>query len=311
MARRNVFTEEVLVNQLESKTIIAVSDVHLGQREKNDKSIEYCNKSTFYHMVEQIKKKDLMCDYFIICGDFLDMWRRDMVGVVFENADIFHLLKEVKDIGVEIKFIVGNHDYYLRHILEKYFGYEFSFYQGISLVDDTSNTEYMFVHGDEFDDKQDESFYDALCFSNDNVGDFMDSVWNFFLKNRNWLKRLWDYLRKGRIMKFLETLLDSAEKRFTDTMMVRHQNTYILPTPIPKVEQEAINFAKNTGKLLVFGHTHQPFLHVDLTNNIRITNTGTWVNLSSINSTFISIANNVIKLWKYGELTPLDTKLLK
>ncbi|MHA1992733.1 MAG: UDP-2,3-diacylglucosamine diphosphatase [Candidatus Hodarchaeales archaeon] len=305
MPKRSFISVEVPVNQLENKTIIAVSDVHLGQRDKKEQADEQSNKSVFIQFLEEIKNDNLKCDYLIICGDFLDMWRRDLVGVVLENADIFHQLKAIKDTGTEVKFVVGNHDYYLRHIIENQFGYEFSFHKGISLVD--GNAEYIFVHGDEFDQIQNEIFYDILCFSNDEAGQQMDSIWNFLQVNRNWLKRIWDRLKKGRILEGINLLLESAEKRFKDDRMVIYDNSFRLPEILPNLEQEALDLVKSNGQLLVFGHTHQPFVHKDVVSKKVIANTGTWVKQHKIHSTFIKINEKKIELYKYGEEQSLDS----
>ncbi|MGP8331891.1 MAG: metallophosphoesterase, partial [Methanosarcinaceae archaeon] len=61
-------------------TIIVVSDVHLGYKN--------CNKKDFNDFLDELNKRNDL-NNIVICGDFIDMWRRDLVGVMLENADIF------------------------------------------------------------------------------------------------------------------------------------------------------------------------------------------------------------------------------
>jgi UDP-2,3-diacylglucosamine pyrophosphatase LpxH len=309
---REIIPEPVKIEYLEEKTIVVVSDVHLGYRDKTDKNKMHSSKDDFKEFTLKLISKEIPCDYFIICGDFLDMWRRDLVGVVMENADIFNTLNDLQNSGVDVKFVVGNHDYYLRNIIEKHYGYNFSFYKGLTLKDEKNNEEYVFLHGDEFDTLQDPFYYDILCYSNDDAGEFMESAWKFFLQNRSLFKRIWDLITKGRIEEAIKKLINPAEYRFTDEMMVAYANGYKLPAKIPDTEKKAMNYSKEQEKILVFGHTHRPFVHVDKEEKIRIANTGTWVNKHTIKNTFVTLSKKEMKISKFdsGSVTDLDKKEL-
>ncbi len=91
---------------LKSKSIV-VGDIHLGQKKYND-------KSSFYF--EIFLKKNIMDppDYFIINGDFLDLWRAEFNDIIEDNKNIFYLLKVLGENGTKIKYILGNHDYQIR-----------------------------------------------------------------------------------------------------------------------------------------------------------------------------------------------------
>jgi UDP-2,3-diacylglucosamine pyrophosphatase LpxH len=52
-------------------TIIAVSDVHLGYKN--------CDKKSFKDFLDYVAVREDITD-FVILGDFLDMWRRDIAG---------------------------------------------------------------------------------------------------------------------------------------------------------------------------------------------------------------------------------------
>ena len=74
---KKIGARKISVNNLKDEKIIAVSDVHLGYNE--------CNKNEFNSFINNIDENN--CNRLVICGDFLDMWRRETVGVVLENID--------------------------------------------------------------------------------------------------------------------------------------------------------------------------------------------------------------------------------
>ncbi len=65
--------------------IIVVSDVHLGYMSR-DKTQSLSNRDDFNRFLDNALDADDI-DKFVICGDLLDMWRRDISGVVVENAE--------------------------------------------------------------------------------------------------------------------------------------------------------------------------------------------------------------------------------
>jgi UDP-2,3-diacylglucosamine pyrophosphatase LpxH len=74
--------------------IIAVSDLHLGYLKKDDKKQSLSNKSGFCDLLEDLDARDDI-NHLVICGDMLEMWRRDMVGVTIENIDVLNKLKSL------------------------------------------------------------------------------------------------------------------------------------------------------------------------------------------------------------------------
>jgi UDP-2,3-diacylglucosamine pyrophosphatase LpxH len=295
---RPIIAETIEIDQLKTQTIFAVSDVHLGYRDQRNQNI-LCNKAEFNTFLNEIRDKKL-CNRLIICGDFLDMWRRDLAGVILENVDTLNLLYELKEFHeIDINFVVGNHDYYLRRFKEEDFAYEFSFHPGLKLVDSNEEKrEYWFLHGDEFDFILNEIFYDPLCLANDDLGQLAEMAWQIYLQGLNWFERIINII-KG-FQKALKEPLIPAETRFgknvLDMILAQPRNSSVLMQLLgiddfPPTEAEAIKWAKQQSNLsmLVFGHTHQPFVHIE--GNKSIGNTGSWVTASNPerNLTYIMI----------------------
>ena len=313
---RKIKTDTIKVEKLAEETILVVSDVHLGYR---DNKKNYCNKEQFDVFLTDILEKKISCNRLIVCGDFLDMWRRDIAGVILENVDTLNILEAIQETDIQVNLVVGNHDYYMRHFEKSKFGYKFTFHEGLKLINSTvEDSEFWFLHGDEFDILQNLIYYDALCFTNDEQGMLASDAWTWFLRQYSWIKQIWYRLK--RLIKRMELPLQTADKRFNihilDLIAQQARNSpELLSLPsldeFPRTERKALEFAKSQEKLrvLVFGHTHQPFLHV--TDKRCIGNPGTWENRSKVNNTFIKIENGELELCKFmsseNSITMLST----
>jgi UDP-2,3-diacylglucosamine pyrophosphatase LpxH len=75
--------------------IIAVSDVHLGYLKEDDSKQSLSNKTGFCDLLRDIEARDDI-NHLVICGDMLDMWRRDMVGVTIEKSEKPFLIEAIK-----------------------------------------------------------------------------------------------------------------------------------------------------------------------------------------------------------------------
>lgn len=306
---RNVITRKVESMNLKEEIIIAISDVHLGYRDRENQDI-FCNKESFNVFLRQIRDNAL-CNRLVICGDFLDMWRRDLAGVVLENADILNFLRDLKrSHNIEVNFVVGNHDYYLRRFKEEDFAYDFTFDQGLKLIDSRDkNVEYWFLHGDEFDFIQNEFFYDPLCLGDDNLGQLADLGWKLYLQTLGWFQRLIAFIL-GKKKDFNLVLL-SAEERYKTNIITRTAGqpanlsirvSSLTPDDFQLTEKNAYHFATEQEKLkfLVFGHTHKPFIHTG--SNFNLVNTRSWVNhpQSPESNTYVRIHNQQATLCSFA-----------
>ena len=90
--------------------IIVASDVHLGY--------DKCNYEAFTSFLNKCNSSGI--DHLVLLGDLLDFWRRNNAEIIMDEkyAEIFNLLDNlaIKD----IHFIVGNHDYHMLSLNERY-----------------------------------------------------------------------------------------------------------------------------------------------------------------------------------------------
>ena len=251
-------------------TTIVVSDVHLGYKN--------CNKKDFNDFLEDLSKREDI-NHIVICGDFLDMWRRDLAGVVLENADIFGKLQNLQKPGMTVDYVAGNHDY---HVLKfKNFGYQFTFYEELPLTID--DIKYKFLHGYEFDRGQDKIYFDALCYSTDELGDIADNAWEIYNRGKSWWRRISGFFKKGKDMRNLKTLLTPPEERLKDV------------TVVGEVEKKACSSVER-GEALIFGHTHKPFINT----KENVANAGSWVKDHTPSNTYLEIKDGKISLKVFG-----------
>lgn len=117
-----------------------ISDVHLGNKKSNAKAL-----------LEVFKKYEF--ENLLIIGDFIDLTslKRNFYWNVNHSTVIQKVLKYSKK-GVNVRYIIGNHDYYLRALIEE----ENINIGNIILSDDlvwkTVKGERIYIcHGDQFD----------------------------------------------------------------------------------------------------------------------------------------------------------------
>lgn len=253
--------------------LIAVSDVHLGY--------EKSNKDDFKDFLEMISTMEDI-DKFVLCGDILDMWRRDIAGVIIENMDILEQLQNLKsENNIEVHYIVGNHDYHLTKLSPKYH-YPFTFYESKIQRDpirrdyfeplplqDRGRT-YRFTHGYEYEPIQRASrhAFDMLCYSSDEIGGFESDVWTG--------------LRELFTRREIREAFRPAKERLNDQK-------------IREIERIASEVRLKEGETLVFGHTHKPFINRDNT----VINLGSWVKDYDVHNTYLEIKNGEMKLKKF------------
>lgn len=255
---------------MKNMTIIVVSDVHLGYKN--------CNKKDFNDFLDELNKRNDL-NNIVICGDFIDMWRRDLVGVMLENADIFVKLDNLQKSGVTIDYVAGNHDY---HVLKlKNFDYQFIFHDELFLT--VSGIKYKFLHGYEFDCGQDKVYFDALCYSNDKFGDIAGNAWRILNSGKSWLGWIFGFLDKGKDMRKLKALLMAPEERLKDAIVLE------------TIEKKACSSVKK-GETLIFGHTHEPFINT----KENVANAGSWVKDHTPSNTYLEIINGKISLKVFG-----------
>lgn len=251
-------------------TIIALSDVHLGYRES-------CNRQ-FKEFLGKISKRRDLTD-IVICGDFLDMWRRDLAGVVLENTSILELLQTLQP-KVKVYYVAGNHDYHVINFEKRY--PQFLFRK--DLVLEEGGTNYRFCHGYEFDPFQNSIYFDLLCYSTDDTGNIADEIWNLYIKGKSLWARIkaWFTGQKENVIHEIEMMMKPPDERLANVKETVRENVFD---------------AVKRKEFLIFGHTHKPFL--DIENSIG--NLGSWTRDSKPNCTYIEIKKGKVKLLEFGK----------
>ena len=263
--------------------VLVTSDQHLGY--------DNSNIIDFSRFLDYIYSRKDGIESFVILGDFVDMWRRDVSGLFLEHFNIINKLLTLRSIGITIYFITGDHDYHLLKLKDHSYPFEFLAYLNLPSAS-SSNLKYNFKHGWEFDLEQNPLVMEALCHNmSDTAGHARSST-----AANNILQITKDYFNKdikevinfhGGINGYLEHLETSPELR--------------LKQFLSDVERRAYS-AVNDGEILIFGHTHRPFVSIDH----KLVNTGSWVSDAPINNTFVSLEGKEIKLFQFRDHTITD-----
>jgi len=248
--------------------IIAVSDQHLGYPNSN--------RDQFKAFLKDISTDQSITD-LVLLGDVVDMWRRDASGVFLENEDVFDIIASLKE-RIKVHYVAGNHDYHVLHLKDH--KYPFDFVERLTLKE--GNRTYQFEHGYRFDLAQEVPSMEALCRTmSDSVGNFESGVWATFTAGYSDLNYFFVTLfQKRSIRKKLETLQLKPEERFANKL--------------DDVEKSACRNVK-PGEVLVFGHTHRPFINKSET----VVNTGCWVNDAPVYNTYARLDASGSKLFIY------------
>lgn len=119
---------------------IVVSDVHLGAAE---------SKAEF--LISFLKTYS--CDYLYLVGDIIDGWKIKSNSFIWKESysELLHLIFEIANSGTTVKYIVGNHDEFLRPFLHPSL-----IIKNIEIVNHCrhcgiNGKEFIVVHGDMFD----------------------------------------------------------------------------------------------------------------------------------------------------------------
>ncbi|MFX0090987.1 MAG: metallophosphoesterase [Candidatus Hodarchaeota archaeon] len=280
------------ISNIDEETIIVVSDVHIGYRFNKHES----QTQAFEEFLNRLEKPRLneenpsngkiACDRLILCGDIFEMWRRDDAGVILENYKIINLLQEKIKEEIPIHFLVGNHDYYLTTF--RNYNYPlFDIYSEneeetetpnpfndncLVLTDPENKFEHWIVHGDQFDPIQLVGFFTPFAnYSDDLMGGEAVSIWEKLGHLSGWFSWIFGFLQPG----------------YPDVNPIRRHAEEFIKNPQESrfsVRDELIATSNlNTFRVLIYGHHHVPFLHIDKphsTNNRAnyfIGNCGGWI----------------------------------
>jgi UDP-2,3-diacylglucosamine pyrophosphatase LpxH len=248
--------------------IVAVSDQHLG--------IETADKAAFLRFLDQIQNDSSVTD-LVLLGDVVDMWRRDASGVFLENMDVVNriILLQKK---MRVYYIAGNHDFHVLKLQGK--GYPINFIKNLTLQQD--GVTYKFLHGWEFDEMQREHFMESLCHGmSDEKGNRDTSVWSALTRD------------EGDVQHLLSIIFNRDSYRKTTQMLMLDPQER-LEGKLKGLEKKACSTVQ-PGEVLVFGHTHRPF--VNAAENAA--NTGSWITTAPIHNTYVRLEEGKPRLFVF------------
>ncbi|MBE0526271.1 MAG: metallophosphoesterase [Candidatus Thorarchaeota archaeon] len=157
--------------------IIAVSDLHLGD--------PVSNRNGFLSFIDKFLKPNCNeISELVLLGDILDLWRRNTSSVIHDNLDI---LKDVCNLGFQVHYIVGNHDF----IMKEFGPEELTYNPKNMTVSDgqvltNGGSKFRFVHGHQMSYWYALPFYEAfsraMCIVNEEIED-ASNVWTILQKH--------------------------------------------------------------------------------------------------------------------------------
>jgi UDP-2,3-diacylglucosamine pyrophosphatase LpxH len=248
--------------------IIVVSDLHLG--------FDGSDKAAFIRFLGKLQSDPSVTD-LVFLGDIVDMWRRDSSGVFLENHDVLDLIIELQK-KMHVYYVAGNHDF---HVLKlQGLGYPINFKMDLTLQQDGVNC--RFVHGWEFDEMQREHFMESLCHSmSDHKGERDNNIWAALSRYDSDFNRFFSAIRHG-----------GSKRRIAEILQLDPQER--LKESLKGVERKARSTVQ-PGEVLVFGHTHRPF--VNKAENLA--NTGSWVTAVPIHNTYVRLEGGKPRLFVF------------
>ena len=296
-------------------SIIAVSDVHLGCKSGG---VNRSNKDDFNSFLDNVVNKLGSDDNFVMCGDILDMWRRDMAGVEIENADT---LLKLQKLNAKVCYVVGNHDYHLDYLKEMP---TFKIPKEKETILKNGGRTYIFKHGYDYEQlmRLFENKFDWLCHQHEDFKETLSSIYEKLemeMKKRK-IEPTRRMLSKQYIKEFNFCEIESIEfqaprilrreddqsiaKKFQIIShlieMLKAAEERLLDKDIESIKSEAEKESKKRDGVIVYGHTHQPYI----TENVA--NLGSWVKTQKVNNTYLEIKNGEMKLkiFPKGEIRP-------
>jgi len=227
--------------------IVVISDVHIGY--------EHSDVAAFETFIDSLLSA--RPDKVILLGDIFDFWRCSDVDLLVQNQNIVEKLMQLP-----LSYVCGNHDYSMLK-LSRRFPQSPPFEVQVSLTLQNQTSRFILRHGYELEVftsmepvglESYEAFSEAMCHAGWIGGAIASWVWTFV------------ELVRGRLTDAIRDLLMSAAKTPAEKRS-RLQKVDVLA----KSPSRGILLGLLPSDVLIFGHTHRPFV------DARTANAGSWV----------------------------------
>jgi predicted phosphodiesterase len=216
-------------------------------------------------------------DKVILLGDIFDFWRRSDADLLLQNQGIVQKLFKLP-----IVYVRGNHDYSMARLSLRYPRQPFFDVKPFVTLQNEKSS-FFLCHGYELEvftsmetigiDAY-EAFAEAMCHAGETGGAIASFLWSIYEK----LSR--GYLREKR-----ELLMATADTPAEDRANLQKVDVFA------KSVARSIPLGLKPSDVLIFGHTHRPFMNADTVN------TGSWiVDENKQEHTYAEITSNSFNL---------------
>ena len=239
---------------------VVISDIHLVH--------EGTEVQRFEQLVADLQSNPP--DLLVINGDLYELWRNDLAGVMWQVSRFTEKLVELRDMGVTVIYVQGNHDDYLSRHLEDNPNYPFQ--QRLDYRTELDGTEFFFTHGHKYEPTHLPPTNDALSLTDDHAGNIADALWGLRPAPGNPIENA-----------ALAVLGPAAS--FLDPENVSKNNAR------RRLIEAGIRRETDPEEYGIFSHTHVPYVD----REERIANTGSF---TAGQATYIEITGGVPELMK-------------
>ena len=123
----------------EKEKIILFSDAHLGNQPYR---LEREREEFLIKFIQKISKET---KYIFILGDLFDFWFEYDSSIYKRYIRILSELMAFKDNNVKVHYLVGNHDFWMKDLFKKYYGFQL-YFNPVTL--EYGNQKIFIAHGD-------------------------------------------------------------------------------------------------------------------------------------------------------------------
>lgn len=116
-----------------------ISDVHLGMNRKKSEKLKERRLLSFLDYVAQYGER------LFIVGDLFDFWFEYRTAIPIGFTSVLCALAQLRELGKEMHYIAGNHDFWMRNFLKNEFGITIH-YDDVSTI--IENRKFYLSHGD-------------------------------------------------------------------------------------------------------------------------------------------------------------------
>ena len=128
-------------NDLMHKDIFFISDAHIGTRDNDAEILKEKRLKSFFAYLTTVSPPPLL----YIVGDLFDFWFEYRFAIPAVYQKLLTRLVYLNENGIEVRFVTGNHDFWIRNFFQKYLNIQV--YHGVHTLQVNSKSFYIF-HGD-------------------------------------------------------------------------------------------------------------------------------------------------------------------